>query len=136
MGRVDRGARGRVASSTRGAVQGEHTVQIWIVDPAGNTIELQQETRNRVGTNFPAGSAPGRGQGMDRSAINELQMHGQDIPWLLQHWAAKKPDHPALIWEPVDGAGHELDLRPAPRRRRATSRPDCATGGSSSATRS
>ena len=26
------------------AVQGEHTVQIWIVDPAGNTIELQQET--------------------------------------------------------------------------------------------
>jgi glyoxylase I family protein len=27
------------------AVQGEHTVQIWIVDPAGNTIELQQETR-------------------------------------------------------------------------------------------
>jgi len=27
------------------AVQGEHTVQIWITDPAGNTIELQQETR-------------------------------------------------------------------------------------------
>jgi catechol 2,3-dioxygenase-like lactoylglutathione lyase family enzyme len=28
------------------AVQGEHTVQIWITDPAGNTIELQQETRH------------------------------------------------------------------------------------------
>ena len=27
------------------AVQGADTVQIWIVDPAGNTIELQQETR-------------------------------------------------------------------------------------------
>ncbi len=27
------------------AVQGENTVQIWITDPAGNTIELQQETR-------------------------------------------------------------------------------------------
>jgi crotonobetaine/carnitine-CoA ligase len=40
---------------------------------------------------------------MDESAINELQMHGQDIPWLLQHWAEQKPDHPALIWEPVDG---------------------------------
>ena len=26
------------------AVQGEDTVQIWIVDPAGNTIELQQDT--------------------------------------------------------------------------------------------
>jgi catechol 2,3-dioxygenase-like lactoylglutathione lyase family enzyme len=26
-------------------VQGEDTVQIWIADPAGNTIELQQETR-------------------------------------------------------------------------------------------
>jgi crotonobetaine/carnitine-CoA ligase len=40
---------------------------------------------------------------MDRSAIDELQMHGQDIPWLLQHWAEQKPDHPALVWEPVDG---------------------------------
>lgn len=28
----------------RRAVQGEGTVQIWINDPAGNTIELQQET--------------------------------------------------------------------------------------------
>lgn len=27
------------------AVQGVGTVQIWISDPAGNTIELQQETR-------------------------------------------------------------------------------------------
>jgi catechol 2,3-dioxygenase-like lactoylglutathione lyase family enzyme len=26
------------------AVQGENTVQIWINDPAGNTVELQQET--------------------------------------------------------------------------------------------
>lgn len=26
------------------AIQGEGTVQIWITDPAGNTIELQQET--------------------------------------------------------------------------------------------
>jgi catechol 2,3-dioxygenase-like lactoylglutathione lyase family enzyme len=26
------------------AVQGESTVQIWINDPAGNTIELQQDT--------------------------------------------------------------------------------------------
>jgi len=31
----------------RRAVQGEGTVQIWICDPAGNTIELQQETRAR-----------------------------------------------------------------------------------------
>jgi catechol 2,3-dioxygenase-like lactoylglutathione lyase family enzyme len=29
----------------RRAVQGENTVQIWIADPAGNTIELQQDTR-------------------------------------------------------------------------------------------
>ncbi len=41
---------------------------------------------------------------MDRSAIDELQMHGQDIPWLLQHWAEQKPDHPALIWDPVAGS--------------------------------
>jgi catechol 2,3-dioxygenase-like lactoylglutathione lyase family enzyme len=29
------------------AVQGEGTVQIWIADPAGNTIELQQDTAAR-----------------------------------------------------------------------------------------
>jgi catechol 2,3-dioxygenase-like lactoylglutathione lyase family enzyme len=29
------------------ALQGEDTVQIWISDPAGNTIELQQETSAR-----------------------------------------------------------------------------------------
>ena len=28
------------------AVQGEGTVQIWIADPAGNTIELQQDPRS------------------------------------------------------------------------------------------
>ena len=27
------------------ALQGQGTVQIWFTDPAGNTIELQQETR-------------------------------------------------------------------------------------------
>ena len=37
------------------------------------------------------------------TAADELQMHGQDIPWLLRHWADRKPDHPALVWEPVDG---------------------------------
>ena len=42
---------------------------------------------------------------MDRSAIEQLQMHGQDIPWLLGHWADKKPEHPALIWEPVEDEG-------------------------------
>jgi catechol 2,3-dioxygenase-like lactoylglutathione lyase family enzyme len=29
------------------ALQGAGTVQIWITDPAGNTIELQQDTRAR-----------------------------------------------------------------------------------------
>jgi catechol 2,3-dioxygenase-like lactoylglutathione lyase family enzyme len=27
------------------AVQGQGTLQIWIADPAGNTVEIQQETR-------------------------------------------------------------------------------------------
>jgi len=36
---------GGAALRIRRAVQGEGTVQIWIADPAGNTIELQQETR-------------------------------------------------------------------------------------------
>ena len=44
---------------------------------------------------------------MDRSAIEELQMHGQDIPWLLGHWATHRPDHPALVWDPPAGEGRQ-----------------------------
>ena len=42
---------------------------------------------------------------MDRSAIDELQMHGQDIPWLLAHWAEQRADHLVLVWDPADGEG-------------------------------
>jgi crotonobetaine/carnitine-CoA ligase len=31
------------------------------------------------------------------------QYEGRDVPWLLSHWAEKKPDHPFLIWEPKQG---------------------------------
>ncbi|HWE55399.1 MAG TPA: AMP-binding protein [Acidimicrobiales bacterium] len=37
--------------------------------------------------------------------VESLQSHGQDIPWLLGHWAEKRPDHPALIWDPPSGNG-------------------------------
>jgi carnitine-CoA ligase len=40
---------------------------------------------------------------MHRSEFEALQMHGQDIPWLLEHWATHKPEHPALLWDPPDG---------------------------------
>ena len=53
---------------------------------------------------------------MDRSAIEQLQMHGQDIPWLLAHWATHKPDHPALVWDPAGRRGSVLDLGGAARR--------------------
>lgn len=42
---------------------------------------------------------------MDRTAVERFQMHGQDIGWLLDHWAQHKPDHPALVWSPRDGDG-------------------------------
>jgi len=35
--------------------------------------------------------------------IDAFQMRGQDVPWLLRHWATNKPEHPFLIWEPRDG---------------------------------
>ena len=65
---------------------------------------------------------------MDRSTIEQLQMHGQDIPWLLQHWADTKPDHPALVWEPRRRRRRDAgptpsslaDVRAARRRARAT----------------
>ncbi len=40
-----------------------------------------------------------------REHIVEYQMHGQDIPTLLGHWADRRPDHPALVWDPVEGDG-------------------------------
>lgn len=35
----------------------------------------------------------------------EFQLQGQDIPWLLEHWATVKGEHPFLVWEPRSGAG-------------------------------
>ena len=32
----------------------------------------------------------------------EFQTHGQDIPYLLGHWATARPEHPALVWQPRD----------------------------------
>ena len=40
-----------------------------------------------------------------------FQMAGQDIPWLLTHWAAHKPDHPLLVWEPKAGPGRQWTYR-------------------------
>ena len=40
---------------------------------------------------------------MQEDALLRFQMHGQDIPWLLSHWAEHKPDHPALVWSPRNG---------------------------------
>jgi carnitine-CoA ligase len=42
---------------------------------------------------------------METAAIQEFQTHGQDIPWLLEHWAEQKPDHDALVWAPREGDG-------------------------------
>lgn len=39
------------------------------------------------------------------STVAALQVQGQDVPWLLQHWAQVKPDHPLLVWEPREGEG-------------------------------
>jgi len=56
---------------------------------------------------------------MDAATVEEMQMHGQDIPWLLQNWADRRPDHPALIWDPGDGEGRSwtyAELLDATRR--------------------
>jgi carnitine-CoA ligase len=42
---------------------------------------------------------------VDATQIEQFQMHGQDIPWLLAHWADRKPEHPALVWAPREGQG-------------------------------
>ena len=48
---------------------------------------------------------------MDPDALNEFQMHGQDIPWLLAHWAEHRPDHPVLIWDPPQADGRQWTYR-------------------------
>ena len=40
---------------------------------------------------------------LDSNYVDAFQFAGQDIPWLLGHWAKHKPDHPFLIWEPKSG---------------------------------
>jgi len=42
---------------------------------------------------------------MNQVEVDRFQTHGQDIPWLLTHWAERKPDHPALVWAPRNGVG-------------------------------
>jgi crotonobetaine/carnitine-CoA ligase len=40
---------------------------------------------------------------LDPNYVDAFQFAGQDISWLVSHWAKNKPDHPFLIWEPRDG---------------------------------
>lgn len=40
---------------------------------------------------------------LDSDYVADFQFAGQDIPWLLGHWAKHKPEHPFLIWEPRSG---------------------------------
>ena len=41
---------------------------------------------------------------IDPAAAAAYQFGGQDIAWLLDHWAEHRADHPFLIWEPKDGS--------------------------------
>ena len=49
----------------------------------------------------------GRGAPLSPSDLEQFHMHGQDIGWLLADRAAKRGDHPALIWAPRDGDGRQ-----------------------------
>ena len=42
---------------------------------------------------------------IDPASAAAFQFHGQDIPWLIDHWAENRGDHQFLIWEPKDGDG-------------------------------
>lgn len=44
---------------------------------------------------------------MDDRQVAQFQFGGQDIPWLLAHWAGLQPDKPLLIWEPRHGSGRQ-----------------------------
>jgi len=41
---------------------------------------------------------------MDETLASAFQFVGQDLPQLLEHWVAKHPVKPLLVWEPKDGS--------------------------------
>ena len=60
------------------------------------------------------------------SLVDAFQMAGQDVPWLVAHWAQHKPDHPFLIWEPRKGEARRwtyAEFETATRRIGAASTP-------------
>ena len=67
---------------------------------------------------------------MDRDTVEQMQMHGQDIGWLLEHLATHEPEHPALIWDPPDGGGGSGPT-PSSCRPRTAWPSGCATSASS-----
>ena len=40
---------------------------------------------------------------IDPARAAAFQFEGQDIAWLVDHWATHRPDKVFLIWEPKDG---------------------------------
>lgn len=48
---------------------------------------------------------------MQQSDIDAFQLVGQDIPWLIEHWASATPDRPFLIWEPRSGESRTWTYR-------------------------
>ena len=89
-----------------------------------------------AGSGLSSAARERRGQDMDRSAIDELQMHGQDIPWLLQHWADAEARPPGADLGAVRRRRRDAGRTRSSSRPPATSRPGCATAASRSATRS
>ena len=48
---------------------------------------------------------------MQQRDIDAFQFAGQDIPWLLNHWADAAPDRAFLVWEPKDAEGRTWTYR-------------------------
>lgn len=48
---------------------------------------------------------------LNETALQQMQGHGQDLPWLLSFWADHRPDHPALIWDPPQGPVRQWTYR-------------------------
>ena len=48
---------------------------------------------------------------LSTESLERFQFAGQDIPWLVEHWARVRPDHPVLIWEPRSAQGDRWSYR-------------------------
>ena len=82
----------------------------WTGDRLMAPLRSRRIVRSARGGLPSSGEPTGRGgvdmtqTTIDPAQAAAYQFGGQDIPWLIDHWAEHRAEHAFLIWEPKDGS--------------------------------